>query len=229
MGHTKGRPVNYLPGHNSLRGKPLSKESRDKISRSIRQVYLYGKTFDYLKAIEISHRVQRFQNGKKSGGRTFWSCLCVCGNKVSVDQDKLTSGRQRSCGCKKRSILSEKNMRHGQSRQKFISKDESPEYRCWCKIKDRCFNPSVPGWRYYGGRGITVWHGWINSFESFFKHIGKRPGPSYSIDRINNDGNYAPGNVRWATKSEQALNRRPRGDSVLISLSGSSRPQTQTT
>lgn len=86
----------------------------------------------------------------------------------------------------------------------------TPEYQAWHNAKNRTTNPNVPVWPNYGGRGITMCDEWLNSFEAFFEHIGPKPGPGYSLDRIDNDGNYEPGNVRWATRTDQNRNQRPR-------------------
>lgn len=84
----------------------------------------------------------------------------------------------------------------------------TPEYSAWSKMKDRCYN--VNGKRYpeWGGRGIRVCDRWLNSFENFFADMGFRPTPRHSLDRKDNDGDYSPENVRWATKTEQSINRR---------------------
>jgi len=87
----------------------------------------------------------------------------------------------------------------------------APEYQAWANMRDRCFNPRRSTYRYYGGRGITVCDRWWNSYENFLADVGRRPGPGYSLDRIDVNGNYEPGNVRWATRSQQNANQRPRG------------------
>jgi hypothetical protein len=87
---------------------------------------------------------------------------------------------------------------------------ETPEWRTWAHMKSRCLSPSSHAYADYGGRGITVYQPWIGSFEAFLAYMGPKPTPEHSIDRIDNDGNYEPGNVRWATAFEQIHNRRPR-------------------
>jgi hypothetical protein len=82
------------------------------------------------------------------------------------------------------------------------------EYRAWHNMKQRCLSPGHPKYRLWGGRGITVCERWRNSFAAFLADMGDRPSPHHSIDRIDDDGHYEPGNVRWATASEQRRNRR---------------------
>lgn len=93
---------------------------------------------------------------------------------------------------------------HGQS---FLNGRPTAEYRAWCNMKDRCSRPSAANYARYGGRGISVCEAWAASFEVFLAEMGQRPSPSHSLDRINNDGNYEPGNCRWATIAEQQRNR----------------------
>jgi hypothetical protein len=86
--------------------------------------------------------------------------------------------------------------------------ERTKEYRAWSAMKNRCFNTQGPGYEDYGGRGISVYPLWVNSFAAFYAHIGPAPSPRHSIDRIDVNGNYEPGNVRWATPKQQAYNRR---------------------
>jgi hypothetical protein len=85
---------------------------------------------------------------------------------------------------------------------------KSPEFKAWWCARQRCEKPKVKCWPSYGGRGIRMCQEWTNSFLAFYLWVGPRPSPEHSIDRIDNDGNYEPGNVRWATKLQQSLNRR---------------------
>jgi len=85
----------------------------------------------------------------------------------------------------------------------------TPEYRIWSHAKSRCHNPNDAAYQNYGGRGVVMCQEWRESFEAFLAHVGPRPSSAHSIDRYpNNDGNYEPGNVRWATKKEQERNKR---------------------
>src|SRR5690242_9916571 len=133
-----------------------------------------------------------------------WRCLCECGNETTVGRTELRRGNTKSCGCgavENRARQAERAVRrtHGM--------DRSPEYRSWQAMKSRCLNPNVPAYPRYGGRGITIWPEWVDDFAAFYAHIGPRPSLAYSLDRIDNDGSYVPGNVRWATASEQAFNK----------------------
>jgi hypothetical protein len=96
------------------------------------------------------------------------------------------------------------NATHGET----INRGWSPEYASWKHMRQRCFNPRNRAYKYYGGRGITVCARWRDSFEAFLADMGRRPSPKHSIDRVDNDGNYEPGNCRWATDREQTINSR---------------------
>lgn len=154
---------------------------------------LTGKKFNRLTVISFSH---------KTKGNIYWSCGCDCGKKSKVRGDSLKDGSVKSCGCLQKEVIGNLRRKHMQSFTK--------EYRAWLAMKSRCSNPTLKGYEHYGGRGICVCVEWENDFESFFAHIGERPTKKHSVDRIEVNGNYEPGNVRWATQSQQCANRRVR-------------------
>lgn len=139
---------------------------------------------------------------------TFWLCQCACGTIRAVFRNGLISGKSQSCGCLHSEIMSRRKginhpmYRHGQT----CNGERSKEWRAWNAMIRRCRYPSMDNYNRYGGRGITVCQLWQDSFEAFFEEVGIAPSEQHSIDRIDNDGNYEPGNVRWATNSEQIKN-----------------------
>lgn len=136
--------------------------------------------------------------GKKSNRRV--RVRCDCGTIKDIAAYQLTSGRTKSCGCYRRM----KAITHGETRQK----KHTPEYNAWCNMITRCTNPRRDVWHLYGGRGISVCERWTKSYEAFLQDVGRRPSPKHSLDRKNVDGNYEPGNVRWATPEQQRANQR---------------------
>jgi len=132
--------------------------------------------------------------------RRYW-CLCDCGETIVAKGKHLKGGNVKSCGCL-----------HAEGPWKETHGDGSKrtrdgEYVCWTGMKQRCLNPNHDSYPRYGGWGITVCEQWLNSYETFLEDMGRKPSPAHSIDRIENSGNYEPGNCRWATGSEQQANR----------------------
>jgi len=153
-------------------------------------------------------------------GEIQWSCLCECGVKKDIRRYLILGGQTSSCGCLRRERLHHAAIKLGEDRTTHGEsplKNRTPEYRAWIQMKWRCENPRATSWRLYGGRGIRVCPDWSGSYQAFLSHIGRKPTPEHSLDRIDVNGHYEPGNVRWANRRTQASNRRT---STMISHSG---------
>lgn len=128
-------------------------------------------------------------------GRAYWYVKCSCGSEQFLaSSDNLRRRRTTHCGC----VKQQNALKHGMS--------HSPEYRAWSSMIQRCTNPNASGYERYGGRGIQVCQDWIKDFEAFYQSVGPKPSADYTLDRIDNNGNYEPDNVRWASKSWQTKN-----------------------
>lgn len=154
---------------------------------------ILGQRFGRLRVLAFAESVS---------GTAFWKCVCDCGAVKSISGRYLRAGLTRSCGCLQKEINRARLTTHGQS--------DTVEFIIWWAMINRCENRNFVGWQYYGGRNIKVCERWRHSFANFLADMGRRPGPGYSLDRYpDNDGNYEPGNVRWATRLQQNRNRRP--------------------
>lgn len=156
---------------------------------------IMGQRFGRLVALGPINRTPR--------GEIMWLCQCDCGKTTNVRRNHLTTGNTQSCGCLKTDILITRLTTHGKGRNIL--------YKLWSRIKQRCTNPNHPRYADWGGRGIGADNKWLDDFGAFYDHIITLPNfgrDSYTLDRIDNNDGYFPGNVRWASKTQQSRNSR---------------------
>lgn len=185
-----------------------------------------NKTFGFLTALKPSDK-------RDACGSIIWKCRCVCSKIHFVSNRLLSSGNTQSCGCKRYELagdaISAVKTTHGASRRGTTSQ---LAYSLWMGMKSRCYNKNHKSYKRYGGRGIKVCKKWKESFEEFLQFIKTLPNrPSddvlssrgrgkqlkVSLDRINNDKDYKPGNIKWSTKKEQCNNR---SSNVIVKVYG---------
>lgn len=177
---------------------------------------LMGQTINRWQVLRRATHEETIANGKRVSGSPYWICKCSCefGTTKLVLGKDLRSGNSKSC---RRCSNRRTSRSHGRCKTKA--------YRAWNSIKTRCYNPSSPTYRNYGGRGIKVCDRWLKSFEDFYSDVGDPPSDKHSLDRYPDvNGNYEPGNVRWATHAEQCNNKRT---NVYVDFNGRRQTATQ--
>lgn len=168
---------------------------------------LTGQRFSRLVVVAFTGRTP-------DGKHSLWLCRCDCDTELTTRANSLKTGNTKSCGCLQREVASAYNRTHGQT--------GTPLHTCWINMLRRTSNPNCPSYPHYGGRGITVCPEWRESFEAFAADMGASFREGLTLDRIHVNGNYEPGNCRWATSIEQARNKRNnyvvtwRGQSLVL-------------
>lgn len=177
------------------------KRERQRRARSDRKVHA-GEKYGRLLVLSVDYDL--YYEYKPTTAR----CVCDCGVERIVRIAGLRSGASQSCGCLARENASCTFRRHGESQHGTRRGRATKEYRTWGGIKQRCLNKNTAMYSYYGGRGITMHESWKYDYEQFVADVGRCPPDKRTLDRIDNNGNYEPGNVRWSTHIDQANNTR---------------------
>lgn len=170
---------------------------------AMRMIDLTGQRFGRLTVLQREGTDQKSQ-------QKLWLCKCDCGNTVLRVGNTLKRGNLSNCGC----LI--KDIKRGNAYSLTHGKSKSGEYKSWSSMIQRCTNPKHASYKNYGARGVSVCEEWLGSFEQFFADMGSRP-EGHSIERIDSDKNYEPGNCKWSSRIEQQNNKR---NNRLITVSG---------
>jgi hypothetical protein len=187
---------------------------------------LLGQEFGRLTVLELCPPAPTPRTKSSTSRQWRARCRCSCGTEIVSILEYLRRGFKKSCGCLQRELYTPHKgyVHHRRVHGEGTKGEETDEYRAWKAMKNRCSPDSARYFSRYAGRGISVCDRWQNSYSAFLQDMGRRPSAEHSLDRKDNNGNYEPGNCRWATKEEQNNNTRA---NRILTVNGVSRTQAQ--
>lgn len=253
MAVTDFTPISARFGLLTVSGLPFKKEGKQNHYHVLckcdcgneKTVQCYNLTKGYTTSCGCAQRKSASQNGRptvslgheygrltvlagpfKSDGRGPWmvSCRCECGADKIAQFKLIANGHVQSCGCLGPEKAAQRNRDRTKHGHATSAERPTPTYRSWCSIKTRCLNPNTEGYAKYGARGIDICERWRDSFDNFLADMGPRPSLAHTVDRRKGNLGYFPGNCRWATKREQAENRKT---TVWLEHDGATKTLTQ--